>query len=94
MFSEAKLSKKNMLADLVSIKHDVQTCLSETSLRKALLTSSEDDVNADMNVITDKLQRLFKKKQGNAILEAARLTRDTQEIVNDEILYLEELHKK
>lgn len=94
MFSEAKVTKKDVLADLVSVKYDVQTGLSETSLRKAFLTSSEDDVKADMNVITEKLSRLLKKIHDNARHEASKLVKEAQEKMNDEILYLEELHQR
>lgn len=94
MFSDARRAKKDVLADLVTLKHDVQTCITSASLRKGLLTSSENDVKCDMKAITEKLQRLLTTVHENARSEVSKLVKETQDKVNDEILYLEELHKR
>ncbi|KAH3715518.1 uncharacterized protein LOC127855092 [Dreissena polymorpha] len=93
MFGEARRAKKDVLADLVSLKYDIQDCIAASSMRKAVLTSSEEDIRADMALVVEKLTTLLEVSHDNARLQLNQETKGTREKVNDEIIYLEELHK-
>ncbi|WAR06046.1 hypothetical protein MAR_021415 [Mya arenaria] len=93
MTSEVRRAKKDVLADLVSVKYDVMTCISSSSMRKAVLVASEDDVRSDMEMVVGKLYTLLKAVHENAKYELTQESKVVREKVNDEIIFLEELHK-
>ena len=91
---EARRIKKDVLADLVSLKYDCQNYIMEASMRKAVLVESEKDIKEDMKVIIDKLHVLLKVIHDNARFVASQeVTKETEKI-NDEIIFLEEQHKR
>jgi len=94
MGTEVRRAKKDVLADLVSLKYDVQAYITSSSLRKAVLTSSEDDVRADMSAVLERLRGLLTSVYESACVQLTRAMRPAREKVNDEIIFLEELHKR
>ncbi|XP_060584408.1 uncharacterized protein LOC132740511 [Ruditapes philippinarum] len=90
---DARRVKKDVLADLVSLKHDCQNCIMEASMRKAVLAESEKDIKEDMKVIINKLNMLLKVIHDTARFVASQEVTKETEKVNDEIIFLEEQHK-
>ncbi|XP_045209689.2 uncharacterized protein LOC123561406 [Mercenaria mercenaria] len=93
IFGDARHAKKDVLADIVTIKHGYENCIMDASIRKAVLTASEKDVKEDMGAIIEKLQMLLKAIHNNARYEASQEVKKETEKINDEIIFLEEQYK-
>lgn len=94
MFGEAIRAKKDILADIVSIKHEYQARIMEASMRKAILAESEKDVKEDMHVIHEKLQTLLKGIHDKARYTASQEVKPERDKINDDIIFLEEQYKR
>ena len=94
MTGDLKTALKDLQADIISVKHDAQSCIMDASMRKAILTESEKDVKEDVRHIRVKLEAMLKAIETRAIMALNGLLKNARENVNSEIVALEEEHKR
>ena len=93
IMGDVKTALKDLQGDLISTKHDTQTCIMDASLRKAMLTESEKDVKEDIKQIREKLDAMLKAIESKAVMALDREVKSEKEKINSEIVSLEEEHR-
>ena len=94
MTGEVRNAMRDLLADIVGLKHEVQTSITAASLRKATLTESETAVRGDVKAIRAKLESMLKTIEDRANKAVADAMETERERINTEILFLEDQHKR
>ncbi|KAL4228887.1 hypothetical protein ACF0H5_011927 [Mactra antiquata] len=93
LFGDVTRTKKDVIANIVTLRFEYQKSIMDASMRKAILAESEKEVKEDMLTILNKLQRILKAIHDEARLTASNVVKMETEKINDEVLLLEEQHQ-